>query len=230
MTVSIIPIDGIGEIEPGSDLAGMLAERLADIGVQDHDVVVVTQKVVSKSEGAMAIAATDAEYRQVVDRESAQVLRRRGDLVITVTKHGFVCANAGVDRSNVSEGQVVLLPTHPDRSASRLRQRLTRDLDVNLAVIITDTFGRAWRNGLVDVAIGVAGMKPILDLRGTPDTQGRVLEVTEVALADEIAAAADLVMGKARGIPAVIVRGVIYPRGGGKATDLIRQPGEDLFR
>jgi coenzyme F420-0:L-glutamate ligase/coenzyme F420-1:gamma-L-glutamate ligase len=230
MTVTIIPVDEIGEVEPGMDLAGVLAGRLAAIGVEKGDILVVTQKVVSKAEGAVAEAADDDAYRQVVEAESAQILRRRGDMVIAVTRHGFVCANAGVDRSNVAPGRVVLLPVHPDRSAARLRRRLSRELGVDLAVVITDTFGRAWRAGLVDVAIGVAGMLPILDLKGTADMQGRVLEVTEVAVADEVAAAADLVMGKARGVPAALVRGVDYPRGDGKATDLVRPPAGDLFR
>jgi coenzyme F420-0:L-glutamate ligase/coenzyme F420-1:gamma-L-glutamate ligase len=150
--------------------------------------------------------------------------------VITLTSHGFVCANAGVDRSNVTGDQVVLLPRHPDRSAQRLRARLERSLGVDLAVIITDTFGRAWRTGLVDVAIGVAGMKPILDLRGTADMNGRTLDVTEVAVADEVAAAAELAMGKSSGIPAVLVRGVRYIRGDGKATEMVRVAEADMFR
>lgn len=230
MTVTVIPVDEIGEVEPGSDLAGLLAGRLRTIGVHQGDILVVTQKVISKAEGAMVEAIDDAAYRRVIEAESAEVLRRRGEMVISVTRHGFVCANAGVDRSNVPAGYVALLPRHPDRSAARLRQRLGRELEVDLAVVITDTFGRAWRSGLVDVAIGVAGMDPILDLIGTPDMQGRILEVTEVAVADEVAAAAELVMGKARGVPAALVRGVEYTRGDGKATDLVRDPAQDLFR
>lgn len=230
MSIQIIPIPGLPEVEPGVDLASLLVAALAPLAPEPGDIVVVTQKVVSKSENALEAADTDADYRQIVERESALVLRRRGDLVISVTPHGFVCANAGVDRSNVSHGSVALLPSDPDRSAQRLRARLQQAFGIDLPVIITDTFGRAWRRGLVDVAIGVAGMKPVLDLRGTADTQGRILEVTEIAQADEIAAAAELAMGKASGIAAALVRGVAYQAGDGRATDMVRTPAEDLFR
>jgi coenzyme F420-0:L-glutamate ligase/coenzyme F420-1:gamma-L-glutamate ligase len=230
LTVTIRPLTGIPEINAGDDLAGMLSGALRPMAPTDGDVLVVTQKVVSKSEGATRPAADEAAYRQIVEEEAEAVLRRRGPLVITVTKHGFVCANAGVDRSNVDGAQVVLLPNDPDRSAHRIRLRLERDLGVTMAVIITDTFGRAWRRGLVDVAIGVSGMLPVLDLRGSTDMHGRILEVTEVAIADEIAAAAELVTGKATGIPAALVSGYSYPAGDGRATDLIRPPAEDMFR
>ncbi|MGQ0849278.1 MAG: coenzyme F420-0:L-glutamate ligase [Actinomycetota bacterium] len=228
--ISVFPVEGLPEVAPGDDLAGLLTGALAALRPADGDIVVVTQKVVSKAEGALADAASEADYRKVVEEQAAATLRRRGDLVITVTKHGFVCANAGVDRSNVSGDRVVLLPRQPDRSAHRLRIRLERSFGVELAVIITDTFGRAWRAGLVDVAIGVSGMEPILDLKGTMDGFGRPLEVTEVAIVDEVAAAAELAMGKARGIPAALVRGVSYVRGEGRATDLVRPPAQDLFR
>ncbi|HUO46244.1 MAG TPA: coenzyme F420-0:L-glutamate ligase [Acidimicrobiia bacterium] len=230
MTVEIIPVTGLGEVNRGDDIASMLAPRLHAIGIRNRDVLVVTQKVVSKAEGALALAPDESAFLNVVEQESEEVLRRRGDMVISVTKHGFVCANAGVDRSNVTPGQVVLLPRDPDKSARRLVARLRQLLAVEVAVIITDTFGRAWRTGLVDVAIGVAGMNPILDLRGTTDMQGRVLEATEVAVADEIAAAAELVMGKAAGVPAAVVRGVGYVAGDGSARDLVRDPAGDLFR
>ncbi len=230
MSIEIIPVPGLPEIKPGDDLAGLLAEAIADLEPQEGDVVVVTHKVVSKAEGAMAPAATEEDYRRVVDREAVAVLRRRGDMVITVTSHGFVCANAGVDRSNVTGDQVVLLPKDPDRSAHRIRLRLRQRLGLDLAVLITDTFGRAWRIGLVDVAIGISGMKPILDLRGTTDMHGRILEVTEVAVADQIAGAAELAMGKSTGIAAALVRGVNYEPGEGRASELVRDPSEDMFR
>ena len=230
MTIIIRPLTGIPEINAGDDLAGMLAAAMRPLSPTDGDVLVVTQKVVSKAEGATRPAADEAAYRQIVEEEAEAVLRRRGPLVITVTKHGFVCANAGVDRSNVDGARVVLLPDDPDRSAHRIRLRVERELGVSIAVIITDTFGRAWRRGLVDVAIGVSGMLPVLDLRGSTDMHGRILEVTEVAIADEIAAAAELVTGKARGIPAALVSGYAYPPGEGRATDLIRAPAEDMFR
>jgi coenzyme F420-0:L-glutamate ligase/coenzyme F420-1:gamma-L-glutamate ligase len=191
---------------------------------------VVTHKVVSKAEGAVVDVESEAEYRALVEREAAAVLRRRGELVITRTRHGFICANAGVDRSNAAPGTAILLPRDPDRSAHRIRVGLRRATGVDVAVVITDTFGRTWRRGLVDVAIGVSGIEAILDLRGAPDASGRIMEVTQVAVADEIAAAADLVMGKTSGIPVAVVRGLGAPRADGRARDLIRPVDEDLFR
>jgi coenzyme F420-0:L-glutamate ligase/coenzyme F420-1:gamma-L-glutamate ligase len=173
---------------------------------------------------------SDADYRAVVEGESAAIIRRRGDLVIAQTRHGYVCANAGVDRSNVSEGHAVLLPERPDRSADTIRMAIEAETGVRIAVVVTDTFGRPWRRGLTDVAIGVSGIPAILDLRGTRDATGRVLDVTEIAIVDEIAAAADLVMGKALEIPAAIVRGLGLAPGDGRAADLVRPAEEDLFR
>lgn len=234
MTIEVIPIPGMDEVRPGDDLPALVADAIeaARCGLVEGDVVVVTHKVVSKAEGAVAVLEDDGPdaHRQLVDQEAVAVLRRRGELVIAETRHGFVCANAGVDRSNAAPGTAVLLPRDPDRSAHRLRLRLQRRFGVELAVLVTDTFGRAWRRGLTDVAVGVSGMLPIADLRGSTDSFGRTLEVTEVAVADEIAAAADLVMGKARGIPVAVVRGVDYPRGEGRVSDLLRPVEEDLFR
>lgn len=234
MTVEIHPVPGIPEIAKGDDLAAILADSLAAAGLDPRsgDVLVVTHKVVSKAEGAVREVGEDQEagYRRVVEEEAAEILRRRGPLAITVTRHGFVCANAGVDRSNAAQGTVVLLPHDPDRSAHRIRIGIARATGVDIAVIITDTFGRSWRRGLSDVAIGISGLDPILDLRGTTDAQGRVLEVTETAVADEIAAAADLAMGKATQIPAALIRGLGLPMGDGRATDLVRKPDEDMFR
>ncbi len=230
--ISLIPIAGLGEISPGDDLGQLLAEAVLANGLvwEEDDILVVTHKVVSKAEGRLEFVPDDAAYRKVVESEAAAILRRRGDLVIAVTHHGFICANAGVDRSNVEGGRAVLLPADPDSSAHRLRNRLGHLAGARPAVIITDTFGRAWRRGLVDVAIGVAGMAAVHDLRGETDSHGRVLEVTEIATADEIAAAAELVMGKNGGVPAVIVRGFRYPRGEGSVGDLLRPDQEDLFR
>lgn len=227
------PVTGIGEISPGDDLAAILAGRLAPMGVRSSDVVVVTHKVVSKAEGAVvSLDPDDADaHRLLVETQSVRIVRRRGDLIIAETRHGFICANAGVDRSNAAPGTAVLLPDDPDRSARRLRERLGADLGVRPAVIISDTFGRPWRRGLVDLAIGVAGMAPIDDLRGTTDSHGRILEATEVNIADELAAAADLVMGKARGVCAAVVRGLaITESRGSVAADVVRPPHEDLFR
>ena len=229
--LELIPVTGMPEIQPGDDLAGALIEAITAAGesLVDGDVLVGTHKVVSKAEGRVADAATDEDYRRLVEDEAVAVVRRRGDLVITKTTHGFICANAGVDRSNTREGTAVLLPTDPDRSAHLLRTQIERALGISIAVVVTDTFGRAWRHGLVDVAIGISGVPAIVDLRGTADAFGRVLDVTEVAVVDEIAAAADLVMGKAAQVPAAIVRGLDLS-GRGRATDLVRPPEEDLFR
>jgi coenzyme F420-0:L-glutamate ligase/coenzyme F420-1:gamma-L-glutamate ligase len=229
--LEVIPIEGIAEIGREDDLAGVMLDAIAAGGeeLRTRDVLVVTHKVVSKAEGRVVEVVDEAAYRRLVEDEAASILRRRGDLVITKTRHGFVCANAGVDRSNTEAGTAVLLPIDPDRSAHGLRTRIERATGASIAVIITDTFGRAWRRGLVDVAIGVSGLPAILDLRGTVDGSGNVLEVTEVAIIDEIAAAADLVMGKADRIPAAIVRGLDLS-GTGRATDLVRPPEEDLFR
>jgi coenzyme F420-0:L-glutamate ligase/coenzyme F420-1:gamma-L-glutamate ligase len=230
VVVEIFPVPGLPDIEPGDDLTALLVEVLAPLHPRDGDILVVTHKVVSKAEGAIAPAATDEDYRNLVASEATSIVRRRGDMVIAVTRHGFVCANAGVDRSNVTGDRVVLLPRDPDRSAHRIRTRLQRDLGVDLAVVISDTFGRAWRTGVVDVAIGISGIRPILDLKGTTDMHGRLLEVTEVAIADEVAAAAELAMGKATGIAAALVRGVAFEPGIGRASELVRNPNEDMFR
>lgn len=233
MTVSLVPVEGIGEARPGDDVTELLMEGLGASGITliDGDVVVVTHKLVSKAEGQIVEIGEDPQaHRDLILQQAAAVLRKRDMLVITETSHGFVCANAGVDRSNVAPGRAVLLPIDPDRSARRIRTRLQLMLGVSVGVIITDTFGRAWRHGLCDVAIGVAGLPAIVDYRGTLDTFGNTLEVTEVAIADEVAAAADLVMGKARRIPAAVVRGLDLPPGDGSAADLVREAAEDLFR
>jgi coenzyme F420-0:L-glutamate ligase/coenzyme F420-1:gamma-L-glutamate ligase len=230
--LEILPVDGVGEVRPGDDLSRLLAQAAPDLA--DGDVLVVTQKVVSKAEAQLVpIDPNDPESRaRIVEGESVRVLRRRGDLVISETRHGFVCANAGVDLSNVEHGWAALLPEDPDRSARRLRDGLRGRLNVNVAVIISDTFGRVWRRGLTDVAIGCAGIRAVIDLRGTADAMGRELTVTEVCVVDELASAAELVMGKSRGICAAVVRGVEpawLGRGDVKA-EVVRPPAEDLFR
>lgn len=230
--LEIRPVAGIGEVRPGDDLAALLAEAIDDL--RDGDVVVVTQKVVSKAEAQLVpIDPNDpASKAKIVEGESVRVLRRRGEMVISETRHGFICANAGVDLSNVEQGWAALLPEDPDRSARRIRDALRARLGVSVAIIISDTFGRTWRRGLTDVAIGCAGLRPIVDLRGTPDSFGRDLVVTEVCVADELAAAAELVMGKATGTCAAVVRGVdpAWFGRGDIAHDVVRPAGEDLFR
>jgi len=229
--ISIFGIAGLPEIEPGDDLAAMIVDAIAgeDLALADNDILVVTHKIVSKQEGRIVEIPTEEAYRAVIAEESVSIVRRRGDLVIAQTRHGFICANAGVDRSNVAAGYALLLPIDPDRSAHRLRTLITRATGVDIGVVITDTFGRPWRRGLVDVAIGVSGVTVIVDLKGTTDTHGNELNVTEVNVVDEIAAAADLVMGKATGIPVAIVRGLALS-GDGRATDIVRPANEDLFR
>lgn len=253
MSVSIIPVTGIGEVHPGDDLAGIIlsavegcdaggdptgrvssdAER-PPAGLADGDVIVVTQKVVSKAEGRLvAVDPTDPRSHKVhVEAEAVRILRRRGDLIMTETRHGFVCANSGVDLSNVEEGWAALLPIDPDRSARRIRDGLVARSGLRLAVIVSDTFGRAWRRGVTDVAIGSAGVAAVVDLRGTRDALGRELAVTEVCVADELAGAAELVMGKAGGIPVAIVRGVDHSwlRESSVREEIVRPHQEDLFR
>ena len=205
--LEIRAVEGLPEVQPGDRLAPLLA-ACADLA--DGDVVVVTQKVVSKAEGRMvAVDRDDASaYAALVEAESVRVLRRRGDLVISETAAGFVCANAGVDRSNVPDGFVTLLPADADRSARRIRDGLRAAPGVDVGIIVSDTFGRTWRKGVTDVAIGCAGIAAVVDLRGTADALGRPLEVTEVAVADELASAAELVMGKDAGVAAAVIRGV----------------------
>jgi coenzyme F420-0:L-glutamate ligase/coenzyme F420-1:gamma-L-glutamate ligase len=228
VTLVVEPLQGLPEVEPGDDLAGLLAARLVHAGAQDGDVVVITQKIVSKAEGRIA---AEADRDEVVARETERIVARRGDLVIAQTRHGLVCANAGVDVSNVGAGLLTTLPEDPDGSAATLRTALATSLGIErLGVVITDTFGRPWREGLVDVAIGVAGMPALVDLRGGSDHMGRALEATIVALADQVAAAAGTVMGKDARIPAALVRGVTWDGAEGRAGDMIRRPADDLFR
>ena len=228
--IEIRPLTGIPEIEKGADLPSEILQACARSGlvVEDGDIFVVTHKIVSKAEGRVARIVTDADYRELIAEEAADIIRRRGDLVITRTSHGFICANAAVDRSNTPDGTAVLLPTDPDRSAHGLRMGLQAATGKSLGVLISDTFGRAWRRGQTDIAIGISGVLGLLDLRGSTDHEGRELAATEVAVADELAGAADLVMGKADKIPVALVRGARL-LGEGRITDLIRDPGEDLF-
>jgi coenzyme F420-0:L-glutamate ligase/coenzyme F420-1:gamma-L-glutamate ligase len=251
MTVAVIPVPGLPMIEPGADLAGLLGDAIEDakVGLKPQDVVVVCQKVVSKAEGAIVALADvtpsplalrlaaqtqdkDPRVVEVVLRQTKRVVRNdRGHLIVE-TAQGWVCANAGVDESNgIADGVLTLLPEDADASAERLRASLSDRFGVALAVVVTDTFGRPWREGLVEVAIGCAGMEPLLDLRGREDLQGRTLHHTVVALADEVAAASGLVMEKDSKVAAAIVRGVRYvPGRTGAAAALVRAAEVDLFR
>jgi len=239
--ISIRPVDGLPELGEGDDLAALIAER---VRLEDGDVLVVAQKAVSKVEGrvvqldevepserARELAGDeDARRHEVILRESARVVRSRPPLVISETRHGFVCASAGVDSSNAPEaGTVVLLPEDPDASAARLRERLRQLTGAEVGVIVSDSFGRAWRQGTTDVAIGVAGIRPLLDLKGVRDHAGYELHATVIAVADELAGAAELAMGKTAGVPAAVISGV-DAAGEGTARELVMPAERDLFR
>jgi coenzyme F420-0:L-glutamate ligase/coenzyme F420-1:gamma-L-glutamate ligase len=248
--LTIHPVRGLPEVRPGDDLSRLLAEALrsGELEPRPGDVLIVTQKIVSKAEGARVRLDTiqpspvatawaaawghDPRHIELVLRESRRIVRMARGLIISETRHGFVCANAGIDRSNSGDPQTaILLPEDPDRSALRLREGLRAQTGVAPAVIVSDSFGRPWRQGLTQVALGVAGLLPLLDLRGEPDADGRRLHGTLIALADELAAAADLVCGKATRIPAALIRGWRPPHDkAGTGRDLLRPPEEDLFR
>jgi coenzyme F420-0:L-glutamate ligase/coenzyme F420-1:gamma-L-glutamate ligase len=243
--VRVVPLGGIPELEEGDDLAALLLESADRAGgLEPGDVVVVAQKAVSKVEGRVVDLAEiepsdlarelageeDARRVEVILRESREIVRARPPLLIVETKHGFVCASAGVDSSNArGAGTVVLLPLDPDRSAARLREAIKVRSGMEVGVIVSDSFGRAWRQGTTDVALGVSGLTPLRDLRGEQDSAGYVLHATQIAIADEIAGAAELVMGKTDGVPAAIVRGV-RAEGDGRGSDLLMPRDRDLFR
>jgi coenzyme F420-0:L-glutamate ligase/coenzyme F420-1:gamma-L-glutamate ligase len=249
----IIPITGIGEITVGADLGSLIygAMRHQQLGLQQGDVLVVTQKIVSKAEGRLVsldevepsvfarIAAQqgnkDAQHVEVVLRESRRIVRMDHGVLISETAHGFICANAGVDESNVGgKRQLTLLPIDPDRSAQQLRTRLQQLVgegpDFDIAVIVSDTWGRPWRNGQVNMAIGVAGMESLADYRGLQDPYGYELHASVIAVADELAAAAELVMGKIDRVPVALVRGYTYTPARGDARSLLRDSATDMFR
>jgi coenzyme F420-0:L-glutamate ligase / coenzyme F420-1:gamma-L-glutamate ligase len=249
--LELVALDGIGEVQPGDDLAQLIADalRTGDIGLSDDDVLVVTQKVVSKAEGRVVELASvepspfartiarrfDRDPRQVelVLRESEQIVRiGPTGVIISRTRHGFVCANAGVDLSNVggADGErATLLPEDPDASARGLRERLGELQGARPGIVISDSFGRPWRNGIVNVAVGVAGIEPLVDLRGTLDAQGREMHATVIAVADELASAADLAGGKVEQRPVVLVRGLTFRRSDAGAAALVMDPAQNLF-
>jgi coenzyme F420-0:L-glutamate ligase/coenzyme F420-1:gamma-L-glutamate ligase len=247
--IRILPIAVSGEIRAGDSLSARLldAARSSRFSFQDGDILVVKHKIVSKAECALVALdeiqpskasrvwaqrfGLDARVSELALRESQRIVRRERGVLITETKHGFVCANSGIDVSNVDGGEhAVLLPVNPDRSAERLRRELKKNLGVEIAVIISDSFGRPWREGLTEVAIGIAGLKPLIDYRGRRDPHGYSLHATIEAVADELACAAGLVCGKLAGTPACIIRGYAYQRGSGGARALIRPAKNDLFR
>ena len=229
-------VEGIGEIVPGQQLGDIIVEACStepNGPLRDNDVLIVTQKIVSKAEGRLVpIDADDPlSHKVLVEQEAARIVRRRGDLIITETKHGFVCANSGIDLSNVERGYAALLPLDSDRSARRIRDIVRAKLGVTVGVIVSDTFGRPWRKGLTDVAIGVAGIAGVVDLRGTEDALGRMMQVTEVCVADELASTGELVMGKSNGVPVAVIRGADPSWFRDSSMDeIVRPPSEDLFR
>jgi coenzyme F420-0:L-glutamate ligase / coenzyme F420-1:gamma-L-glutamate ligase len=256
-TLHIRGLEGVPEILPGMDLGAQILLALDSAGIQPccggeragapaAIIIVVAQKVISKSEGCLIhladvtpsapAAAWAAEHHkdprvvEVVMQQARRVVRMDRGILIVETHHGFVCANAGVDASNAPQGTVVLLPQDPDASAARLRHRLEQSLRRPVAVVISDTFGRPWRLGLTNVALGVAGLSPFIDYRGQVDSYGRTLQATVLAIADELAGAAELVMGKTAGIPAAVIEGYRYEPAEGCGRQLIRPADEDLFR
>ncbi len=244
--IEVLGVEGFPEVRTDDDINRMISGAVAT-DLRPRDVLVVTHKIVSKAEGRLVDLRTvepstlakgyaarygkDPRQIEVVLRESRRIVRMDRGIVITETHHGFVCANAGVDASNVpGDDTVCLLPVDPDASAARLRDALAEDPGVEVAVVISDSFGRAWRHGITDVAIGVAGMDPVADYRGQPDPHGYPMEASVLAVADELAAAAELVMGKTDGIPLAIVRGYAYSSAPGSATELLMPPDRDMFR
>ena len=247
-TIQVIGVPGMPEVLEGDDVASLIIDAVgrAELKIETRDIFVVAQKIVSKAEGCIvrlesiepsgparewALAhGKDARVVEVVLRESKRIVRMERGVLIAETEHGFVCANAGVDTSNVAEGTVTLLPKDPDASARKIRSSLEQAFGVSLAVIISDTFGRPWREGLVNVALGVSGIAPLIDYRGQNDSHGRPMKVTVMAIADELASAAELVMGKSAGVPVAIVRGFNYNTRNASGLELIRAADLDLFR
>jgi coenzyme F420-0:L-glutamate ligase/coenzyme F420-1:gamma-L-glutamate ligase len=246
--VQLVPLVGLGEIEPGTDLAAVIGAALEDQGtpLEDGDILVVTQKIVSKAEGCLVqlddiepseLAATwaaqwnkDGRVVELVLRQSRRIVRMERGVIISETHHGLVCANAGVDCSNIGEDRAALLPVDPDASAERLRAELSASSGVRIGVIISDTFGRAWREGQTNVAIGVAGVEALRHFEGQTDPTGYELRVTMLATADELASAAELVMGKVDAVPVALVRGLGRALGPGRASELVRPAATDMFR
>ncbi len=246
--IGLYPIPGLPEIVPGSNLSSALADavRTSGLGLQDFDILVVAHKIVSKAEGRIlplgqvepsklasdwaSQCEKDPRVIELALQEARRIVRMENGVLITETRHGFVCANSGVDTSNVPPGCAVLLPEDPDASAEELRKKLEQIFEVRLGVIVSDTFGRPWRDGLVNVAIGLAGLNPVIDYRGSRDTFGKMMRASIVACADELASAAEIVMGKTRRVPAVLIRGFSWTDFEGTGRQLLRAPSTDLFR
>jgi coenzyme F420-0:L-glutamate ligase/coenzyme F420-1:gamma-L-glutamate ligase len=228
--ITIIPIKNFPEIAEGDDLIELLINCLENstISIEENDIIVITQKIVSKSESRLR-NLEDVTFEELLAAESTEIIRKRGELVIARTKHGFICANAGIDKSNIENGHALLLPIDPDKSASKYREQIYARLQKKVAVIISDTFGRPWRVGQVNFAIGSSGIEPLVSYIGSTDTFENELNATEIAIIDEIASSAELVMEKTLNIPIAILRGVNYRDSKNNAKDLIRKKDEDFF-
>ena len=228
--IRIIPVEGIPEIKVDDNLAEITFDVLnkSEIGIEKNDIFIVTQKIVSKSEG-MERNLSNYEFEELLQSESKKIIRKRGDLVIAKTHHGFICANAGIDKSNVKKNSALLLPEDPNKSADRFRKRFESLANISIAVIISDTFGRAWRKGQVNFAIGSSGISPIDSYIGKLDSFDNELNATEIAVIDELASAAELVMKKTIDVPIAIIRGVDYKSSKLNASELIRDDNEDFF-
>ena len=228
--IRILPLFGIPEVTSGDDLASLIIDSIeqSENKIFENDVLVVTQKIVSKSEG-MVRDLEKISFKELLQEETIRVIRKRGDLVIAQTKHGYICANAGIDKSNVENNFALLLPNDPNKSAHSIRKKLENRFQINLAVIISDTFGRAWRKGQVNFAIGSSGINPLVNYIGTFDTFNNELHATEIAIIDELSSAAELVMEKSINVPVAIVRGVKFENSELDASELIREYSEDFF-
>ena len=228
--IKIIPVEGIPEIKVDDNLAKITFDVLnkSEIGIEKNDIFIVTQKIVSKSEG-MERNLSNYEFEELLQSESKKIIRKRGDLVIAKTHHGFICANAGIDKSNVKKNSALLLPEDPNKSADKFRKRFESLANLPIAVIISDTFGRAWRKGQVNFAIGSSGISPIDSYIGKLDSFDNELNATEIAVIDELASAAELVMKKTIDIPIAIIRGVEYESSKLNANELLREDNEDFF-
>ena len=228
--IRILPLFGIPEVTSGDDLASLIIDSIeqSENKIFENDVLVVTQKIVSKSEGMVRDLET-ISFKELLKEETIRVIRKRGDLVIAQTKHGYICANAGIDKSNVENNFALLLPNDPNKSAHSIRKKLENRFQIKLAVIISDTFGRAWRKGQVNFAIGSSGINPLVNYIGTFDTFNNELHATEIAIIDELSSAAELVMEKSINVPVAIVRGVKFENSELDASELIREYSEDFF-
>ena len=225
--IEIIPVTGLPEFKSNDDLVEILSNTLND-PLMENDILIITQKIISKIENR-TVNLQEKDFSEVLKDEATQIIRKRGETVIARTKHGFICANAGIDKSNIEQGYALLLPEDPDKTAYKIRKQIFGRNSINIAVIISDTFGRAWRNGQTNVAIGCSGIEPMVSYIGTTDSFGNDLMATEIAVVDELASASELVMNKIDEIPIAIIRGYSYKNSDKGIKEIIRADDEDFF-